>query len=437
MSLRGAFLVSLLVAAGSVTQLTGQVRYVPFTETRDAPEPSLQALGTTLAAAADSDAAADDQAQEDVLGELDVPGLVGLTALEGNGLVYGAEASQGYGWQHNSDQPKTNGSELVLQPFAGFFHAGHRGHFILAYHPTISLLTDENWDGRVLQRAGFNSGYLLTRRWSWFLSGRSIYGPEVLQELGLLSLGVPNYALPSYINFMFSGSTGLVWRRQSQQQLSLTVADNYTRIQHGPTYDTTLARAQFRDGFGRDSNWFAYAQATRYSTLPDCTRIGFGGGFGIAVGGNTRFGAEAGPEYSAGKCITPVSAVFGGFMHHRFSSWTAITLRAKRDLGDATVFDSRYVDGYSAMFQQKTSRASYLDLGATYLRSAGTPNVPLSHYRGVLFSARYHYRLSSHVSVFSSFQYFRRQGEGALPDRRTWVFLTLLWHSKGTTDNIY
>jgi len=386
----------------------------------------------------DSDASNGEHTDQNVLMELDIPGLVSLSKVSGAGVVYGAAASQGYGREHNFDQKATSGSVAVLEPYAGVYFAGHRTHFILEYHPIVDLETRDVWDGRVLQRAGFNSGVLLSRRWTWYLSGRGTYGPAVLQDIGLLSVGLQTYALPTDTILNVSGSTGLVWRRSLRHQFSFTVGDSYSSIQHGPSYSDMTARVQSLNGFGsRDSNWFVYADTTRYSFATDCTRVGFGAGVAVGLGTRTRVGVEAGPDFTVGHCVTPLHATFGGFLHQRLSNWTAVTLSAKRRLVEPTLLQSSYVDTVSGVLQQKTSRTTYLTAGASYIQGSSTPGQPLPGYRGFLFGSQFHWRVSNTASLIGSYQYFKRDSNSqTFPDRHSWVFFTFLWHPKGTTEHV-
>jgi len=364
----------------------------------------------------------------DVIMTLDIPGIIELSRLAGTGVVVGAAGSQGYGWDH-TPQGDTSGSVAVFQPYAGFYHAGRRDKFIFEYHPTIDLFTGDKWDGSVLHRAGFNIGYLISPRWTWYVSGRSTYGPAVLEDIGVLTVGLNSFALPTDTVFISSGTTGFTWRSAKRQTLSFIAGNSYSAIKHGPHFDDSSTRVQFAQGFARDSNAYVYTQANRYSNLPGCTRVGFGGGVSFGVSANTRFGVQGGPEYSVGNCVAPVTSTFGGFIHQRFTKWTALTVSASRELTEPALLQSRWVDRLSAILQQRITRTTHLTLGSSYIRSSDLPGTTLPRYRGFLFSSQFHWHVASTVDFITSYQYFKREAATTgFPDRHAWVFFTLVWH---------
>jgi hypothetical protein len=358
-----------------------------------------------------------------------VPGIIALSGLSGNGAVLGFAASQGYGWAHSSDSGNSNGSVAVLQPYVGLFHSGHRTRFLLEYYPTIDFFSGGQWDGRVLQRASFRGAHLLSRRWTWFLSGRSIYGPEALEDLGALAYTDQTLALPTDTVFVTTAETGLNWRRKARQQISLTVSGAYSAIQHGPHYEAGTARARFSNGFGRDSVWYTYGEANRYSDQPGCTRVALGEGVGWQVTSYTRLGFEVGPVIGIGTCYIHLSSSFGASIQQRLTSRSLVSLSAKRELVEPQLLQSRWLDIYSGLFEYATSRNTSFAMGTSYVRGADLPGQSIANYQGFLFFSRYQWHVSPTVSLIASYHYYdRNYASQELNERHSWVFGTLLWH---------
>jgi len=362
-----------------------------------------------------------------------IPGVINLGQLSGTGIILGAGVSQGYGWVDNNAQGDTNGSISVVQPYAGLFQTGHRHGILLEYSPTVELFNQHQWDGSVLQRGGIRGFEALSERWRWFFSGYSTYGTEYLRQLSGIAIGdYPGwltFSVPTETRLLATASTGLNWHRKPKQDFSLTLTDTYSSVRQGPHYDAGSVRAQGTNYFGHDSNWYAYAQAHRYSNQPGCTRLGAGGGFVWNASEHTTLSLEAGPEYGSGPCIARFTSSFSGYLAQRISPRTVLYLNAARDLVEPYLLQSRWTDIFSAKLWQKTSQNTDVSAGAGYARSSALASGTGPLYRGFLAFSEFYWHVSNSVSFVGSYRYFKRDLASAnFQDRQSWVFCSLVWH---------
>jgi len=368
-----------------------------------------------------------------------IPGVADLGDLSGTGVVVGAGISGGYGHVSDNSLGNPSGAVSVAQPYVGLFHAGYRDKVFAEYSPTIDLYNKDRWDGTVLQAGGIRGYDDLTRRLRWVFSGYTTYGTEYVRELQGLAIGeYPNwltFAAPSEKVFAASLSTGLHWRPKPLQELSVSVGDSYSSIRagsvdnNGAHYNADTVRGQFTNYFGRQSSWWAYGQAARYSDQSGCTRVGWGGGFAWNITSNTGFSLEGGPEYGNGTCVVRWTGNFGGSFSHRFTPGTVLFVSAIRDLVEPHLLDSRWTDIFSAKLWQKTSRNTSIAAGAAYERSSDLPGATMTHYRATLFFSEFHWRLSDNLSLASGYRYFKRDFRSpGFEGHDSWVFCSIVWH---------
>ena len=364
-----------------------------------------------------------------------IPGVVNLEELSGTGVLFGAAASQGYGWlQGGTSTNNEEGYLSVVQPYAALFQTGHRHKFLLEYSPTVDLYNRHQWDGNVLQRGSIKGFNLLSERWSWNYSIFGTYGLEYLRELSGFAVGeYPGwltFSVPSDTRLLASASTGLSFRRKPRQEFSFILNDAYSAVIQGPHYDVGSARVQATDYFGRNSNWYTYAQAHRYTDQPGCTRIGAGGGFAWNASSSTTLSLEAGPEYGSGRCVERLTGTFSGTLaQHLFSPRTVLYLRATRDLAEPYLLQNSWTDVFSAKLWQKTSQSTNFDAGAAYVRGSSLPGESVSRYRGFLAFSEFRWRLSNSFDFVGSYRYFKRDlTNPGFDDRHSWVFGSIVWH---------
>jgi hypothetical protein len=370
-----------------------------------------------------------------------IPGVADLGELSGTGAVVGAGVSGGYGQISDSELGNPSGFISVAQPYVGLFHAGYRDKVLAEYSPTIDLFNKNAYDGAVLQAGGIRGFDDLTRRLRWVFSGYTTYGTEYVRELQGLAIGeYPNwltFLAPSETVFAASVSTGLHWRVKPKQELSVNVGDSYSSIragspEDGAHYNADTVRGQFTDYFDRQSSWWAYGQASRYSDQPGCTRVGWGGGLAWNITSSTGFSLEGGPEYGDGTCVVRWTGNFGGSLSHRFTPGTVFYLSAIRDLVEPYLLDSRWTDIFSAKLWQRTSRNTSIAAGAAYERSSDLPGQTIARYRATLLFTEFHWRLSESLSLASGYRYFKRDfSSPGFEGHDSWVFCSIVWHPMG------
>jgi hypothetical protein len=362
-----------------------------------------------------------------------IPGVVTLEELSGTGIIFGAGLSEGYGKVHSATAGNPSGSISVAQPYVGFYQAGRRHKMLLEYSPTADLVNQEHWDGSILQRGGVRVFDVLSERWRWFFSAYSTYGTEFLRELGGISMGnYPGYltfSAPTDTRLVATGMTGLAWRRTPRQQFSVSFGDTYSYTRLGPHYEAGSARLQMTNYYARNSNWYLYTQAHRYSDQPGCTRIGAGLGVDLNFGSHTSLALEAGPQYGSGPCIVRWSSVFAGYFAKQFTARTTFYVSAARDLIEPYLLQSRWTDIVSARLEHPLNGSITVAAGAGYLRSSDLPGASLGHYRSWLASSEFRWKLSNSLSFVASYRYFKRDfGTPGLENRHSWVFASIVWH---------
>lgn len=361
-----------------------------------------------------------------------IPGVVDLPELSGTGIIFGAGISEGYGHVSTNAPGDLSGSISVVQPYVGFYKAGHRHKVLLDYSPTIDLFNQSSWDGSVLQRAAIQGFDDLSEKWRWIFSAYSTYGTEYLRELSAAGMGdYPGwltFSLPTDTRLVATASTGLQYRRRPLQQLSVNFGNTYGYIRHGAHYETGTARAQITNFFGHQSNWYLYGQSHNYSNQPGCTLVGGGAGLEWNISANTSFFLEGGPEHGNASCLVHLTGNYGGYFAQRFSRRTIVYISASRDLVDPYLFRGKWTDLFSTKLQQQTSRNTTLAAGAGYVLSS-VPGVTVSKYRGFIGFSEFRWRLSDSLSLVGSYRYFKREiGDPSRSDRHSWVFLSLVWH---------
>ena len=362
-----------------------------------------------------------------------IPGVINLEGLSGAGILFGAGVSEGYGWLSGNSSSDPQGSISVVQPYVGLYQSGYRHKILFEYAPTVDLYNQNKFDGSVLERGGLRGYHLLSPRWGWTFSTFTTNGSEYLRELDGLAIGQYagwlTFAHPSASLLMATGSTALKFHPTPRQIFSLDFTDTYSQVKHGPHYDAGTARLQMTNYFGRDSNWYAYGQATRYSDQPGCTRVGSGAGFIWNLSGKTTISLEGGPEYGSGPCFNHLTANFSGAIAQHFSPWTILYLSAGRDLVEPYLLESRWTDVYSAKLWMKFSQNVTGSIGSAYTRSSTLPGETVPEYRGFVLFAESHWRLSDSLSLVGTYRYFKREiANPGFDDRHTWVFASVVWH---------
>jgi len=433
-SLRRRFLHLLLMVAALGHQLPAQVGNVSSSDARGTgggSERQPEASSGDPGSGEGAPPAADLVATQSMV--FIIPGVINFGGLSGAGVLFGAGASEGYGWVHNGTPSDAQGHISVVQPYVGLFQAGHRHRFLFEYSPTVDLFNKDHWDGSVLQRGGIRASDRLSERWGWNFSSYTTYGQEYLRQLGGLATGeFPGwltFSVPTDKLFVAAVSTGLTLRSKPLQEFSFTVGDTYSSVRHGPHFDDGSARVQMTNYFGRESKWYTYAQANRYTNQPGCTRIGAGGGFVWNASVGTTISAEAGPEYGSGTCVDRWTSTFGASLSQHLTPTTVLYLSATRDLVEPYLLQSRWTDIYSAKLWQKTSQNTYVAAGAAYARSSVLPGETMSRYRGLLYFSEFHWRMSNSLTLVGSYRYFKRDlSDPSFEDRNSWVFLSIVWH---------
>lgn len=374
--------------------------------------------------------------------EWTVPALNLVTGLEGNGVIYGIAASQGYGWGKDPVFGDTSGSVSILQPYAGYYNVGHRTSIEALYRPTIDLFNSGTWEGRVLQRADLKGEHIFSRHWRLYFAGRITHGPADLRYFELLSLGEPTYAVPTNIVTAGLGSIRLRWLAKPKQQISFQFTDSDASFVGG-TNNTTQGRIQVENGFGHYSNWYEYAEESHYSLYPDCFRVGFGAGFNAVIAKHTVLGLEGGPQYIVGSCRLADSASFGGFFHQRLTQSTAFSLRAKRRMWDESLPQDVWIDNFAASLQQRAGNSVFLDVIASYVNGDLSGARLSPSYHGFLFGARLQWYLTNKLSLAPSYEYVKRDDTNtnlawtSFQRRRSWVFFSLIWNSRGQRRSVF
>lgn len=374
-----------------------------------------------------------------------IPGVVALPGLEGSGAVFGVGLSSGYGQLSSTGTPTSSGDVSVAQPYVGLFQAGPRHKVMLEYSPTINFYNKEKADGTVLQRAGLRSFVDLSRRWRWVFSGYGTSGTEYMRELSGLGMaeypGWLTFTVPSELVRFGFGSTGLHWRSRPLQEISLTVADSYSSIHNGPHFDGGFARVQVTNYFGKESNWYLFAQNNRFSSQPDCTRVEPGAGFVYGLNTSTKLSFGAAPVIGTGTCTIHLTGDFFGRLIQRITPKTLFYLSAARDLIEPYLLQSRWTDIYGAKIYRKISRTTSFSLGAAYAHSSDLPDTDLSRYRGLQAFSEFGWHLSQNLRLVASYRYFKRDfnlahdlmfldevKDPSFETRNSWVFLSLVWH---------
>ena len=368
-----------------------------------------------------------------------IPGVAPLGDLDGAGVLFGAGISEGYGHVDSNIPGEATGSISVVQPYAGVFQTGPRHKLLLEYSPTIDLYERGDFNGSVLERGSIRAYDDLSRRLRWVFAGNTTSGSEYLRELSGLGMGeYPGwltFTIPSEQVLLTSAETGLHWRSKPRQEFSLTFGDTYSSVRNGPEYDSALARLQMTNSFGRDSNWFAFGQADRFSNQPGCTRIEPGAGFVIHFPTKTTLALEGGPEIANGPCVVRLTSNFSGKLDQKITRKITLYLSAGRDLVEPYLLQSRWTDIFSGKIGAKTSRSTMLSVGAAYARSSDLPDTQLTRYRGFQAYSEFSWHLSDTVKFIASYRYFKRDFNLANPsltpsneDRNSWAFVSLVWH---------
>ena len=363
-----------------------------------------------------------------------VPGVVNLEELSGTGILFGAGVSEGYGQVHTEGiEAYPSGSISLLEPFVGLFQTGYRHKLMLEYSPTIDLVNQDKWDGSVLQRVGIGGSTNLSEHLRWLFSGYTTYGSEYLRELGGVAIGsYPGwltFSQPTDTRLIASAATGFSWQQSVRREFSFLVSDTYSSLRNGPDYDAGTARIQMNNYLARNSNWYVYAQANRYSNQPGCVRSGGGAGFLWRATSSTQLALEAGPEFGNSPCVNHVTSNFAGSLVQHFSPRTIFFASASRDLIEPYLLQSRWTDLYSAKLWQKTTHSTDLAAGSGYVRSGDVPGESVPVYRGFLLFSEFNWRLTDTLSLTGSYRYYKRDlANPTLIDRHSWVFCSLVWH---------
>ncbi len=367
-----------------------------------------------------------------------IPGVVKLGELSGAGVVFGAGVSEGYGDVTTNMPGDPSGSISVVQPYLGFYDAGERHRLMLEYSPTIDLYNQNKFDGGVLERGGIRGFNEITKRLRWVFAAYATSGSEYLRELSGLGMGeYPGwltFTVPSQNVFASTATTGLHYRSRPHQEFAFTIGDTYSSVHDGPHYDAGLVRAQMTNYFGRESNWYLFTQANRYSNQPDCTRIEPGFGFVLHQSATTTFAVEGATAYGAGTCTVHLTGDFAGAFVQRIAPKVYLYLTAARDLIEPYLLQSKWTDEYTAKFGFDTSRTTSFLVGTAYARASDLPDTDLSRYRGFQAFSDFDWRLSESVRLVASYRYFKRDFnlatavDPSIEDKNSWIFLSLVWH---------
>jgi len=354
--------------------------------------------------------------------------------LAGRGLLFGVSSSQGYGWTRGPAFDSSAGALSVMQPYLGFFEAGHQTKILFQYAPTIDVYDGREWGGGVFQRASLDGRRILTRHLTWNFSGLTTYGKESLRQLAGLALTPGEGGTPGFLTFgsplsssvlVASGSTGLSWARTTRQEFAFTVGNSYGSSDTSD-HEAVSARAEMVNKLGRQATWDAYTQVHDYLSQKGCIAYGAGVGISSALGQRTTVGVEGGPQFGNTGCGNRLSAAFAGFLQTRLSTRLDAYLTARRELIAPYLVGDRWADTFSARLKEQTSQTTFVDAGASYVRSNSVGPTP--SYAAFLLSSAFHWRATNTFSIVGSYRYFLRNAAFASPnDRHNWVFLTLQW----------